>query len=134
MPANAPAQKPLESFVTTGEILRQPDIWRGFALQAEAFAQRTQSWLKERAHDEIWFCGAGSSSFIGDCLASYLNGRARTGALSVGSNHRSRRHAAPFLPAGRSNSWSFRLGVAATVPRPSARSTCSTRSRRTPIV
>ena len=73
MPASATAQKPLDSFVTTGEILRQPDIWRGFSAQAEAFARQTQDWLKARAHDEIWFCGAGSSSFIGDCLASYLN-------------------------------------------------------------
>jgi predicted NBD/HSP70 family sugar kinase/fructoselysine-6-P-deglycase FrlB-like protein len=75
MPATAAAaaQQPLDSFVTTGEILRQPDIWRGFAAKAEAFAQQAQGWLRQRAHDEIWFCGAGSSSFIGDCLASYLN-------------------------------------------------------------
>ena len=73
MPTSATTKKPLDSFVTPGEILRQPDIWRGFAAQAETFAHRTQVWLRERAHDEIWFCGAGSSSFIGDCLASYLN-------------------------------------------------------------
>ena len=29
MPATTAAQKPLDSFVTTGEILRQPEIWRG---------------------------------------------------------------------------------------------------------
>ncbi len=38
-------------------------------------------WLKERAHDEIWLCGAGTSAFIGDTLSVYLNASPRGPAL-----------------------------------------------------
>jgi predicted NBD/HSP70 family sugar kinase/fructoselysine-6-P-deglycase FrlB-like protein len=63
----------LDRWATTQEIAQQPAVWRAFAPQMLAFAAEIRAWLVERAHDEIWFCGAGSSAFIGETVAAYLN-------------------------------------------------------------
>ncbi|MCR6499384.1 ROK family protein [Shinella sp. CPCC 101442] len=69
----SPVAEGLERWATTREIAQQPRVWRAFAPQLSAFAVETGAWLKARAHDEIWFCGAGTSAFIGETLAAYLN-------------------------------------------------------------
>lgn len=66
-------QTDLGRFATAREILRQPAIWRNFAPKVTEIAQQVQVWLQTRAHDEVWFCGAGTSAFIGETLATHLN-------------------------------------------------------------
>lgn len=57
---------------TTQEIMQQPGVWRGFARALSDQSSEVQAWLKHRNHDEVWFCGAGTSAFIGDTLAAWL--------------------------------------------------------------
>ncbi len=60
---------------TWAEIMRQPRIWSsvGPALSDETSGIR--DWIRERGVEEIWFCGAGTSAFIGDSLSAYLGGQ-----------------------------------------------------------
>jgi predicted NBD/HSP70 family sugar kinase/fructoselysine-6-P-deglycase FrlB-like protein len=32
-----------------------------------------RQWIRARGHDEVWFCGAGTSAFIGESLSAHLN-------------------------------------------------------------
>ncbi|WP_088016441.1 MULTISPECIES: ROK family protein [unclassified Shinella] len=63
----------LDRWDTTREIRQQPAVWRAFAPELAGIAAEIRPWLASRAHDEVWFCGAGTSAFIGETLASYLN-------------------------------------------------------------
>jgi predicted NBD/HSP70 family sugar kinase/fructoselysine-6-P-deglycase FrlB-like protein len=63
----------LERWTTWREIVAQPGIWRGWADALETLAPPVRDWLAARAHDEVWFCGAGTSAFVGEVLAAYLN-------------------------------------------------------------
>ena len=60
---------------TWSEIMRQPRIWSsvGAGLTDEVSAIR--DWIRDRGVEEIWFCGAGTSAFIGDSLSAYLGGQ-----------------------------------------------------------
>jgi predicted NBD/HSP70 family sugar kinase/fructoselysine-6-P-deglycase FrlB-like protein len=69
----SPATEGLPRWHTAEEIAQQPKVWRAFAPKLTAFAAEFREWLKARAYDEIWFCGAGTSAFIGETLAAYLN-------------------------------------------------------------
>lgn len=64
----------LDRWMTTAEIRQQPKIWRQLAATIDQTIIEIRTWLAARGHDEIWFCGAGTSAFIGDTLAQYLNG------------------------------------------------------------
>lgn len=55
---------------TWNEILRQPDIWRQWAPALTRQAADIRQWIKDKQVREIWLCGAGTSAFIGDILAS----------------------------------------------------------------
>lgn len=63
----------LDRWATTREIRRQPAIWRSFAPRLAGVAAEIKAWIAERRPDEVWFCGAGTSAFVGETLASYLN-------------------------------------------------------------
>jgi fructoselysine-6-P-deglycase FrlB-like protein len=63
----------LDHWITYQETMAQPGIWRSWAQQLEAHAAAMSAWLAARDHEEIWFCGAGTSAFIGDMLCSYLS-------------------------------------------------------------
>lgn len=63
----------LDRWATTREIKRQPAIWRSFAPRLAGVAAEIKAWVAERRPDEVWFCGAGTSAFVGETLASYLN-------------------------------------------------------------
>jgi len=63
----------LERWVTGREILAQPGIWRDWAPALAGISARERRWLAARAHEEVWFCGAGTSSFLGETLAAFLN-------------------------------------------------------------
>lgn len=63
----------MTEFVTEAEIRQQPSVWRAFAPSLAARADELRQWIDARGHDEIWFSGAGTSSFIGDTLVQALN-------------------------------------------------------------
>jgi oligoendopeptidase F len=54
----------LDRWDTWGEIHAQPAIWSAWG---NAFDPATlRDWIADQQVDEIWFCGAGTSAFIGD--------------------------------------------------------------------
>ncbi len=62
----------LKNWATWQEIHRQPAIWRdwGGALEVDLL----RGWIADQNFDEVWFCGAGTSAYIGDILAASLKG------------------------------------------------------------
>jgi len=64
---------------THREVMHQPDVWLTAGLELPALAAGVREWIRARGHDEVWFCGAGTSAFIGESLSAYLNER-RTAA------------------------------------------------------
>ena len=67
----------LTRHATFREILSQPAIWRdwGAALPVADLRQ----WIAATGVPEVWFCGAGTSAYIGDILAAGLEGQQRDG-------------------------------------------------------
>lgn len=68
--------KPHRNWATWREIAAQPAIWNGWAQALDTGA--VCAWLAGVEADEVWFCGAGSSAYLGDILAAGLpdwNGR-----------------------------------------------------------
>jgi tagatose-6-phosphate ketose/aldose isomerase len=63
----------LTTHATTREILAQPAIWRDWGAALPVADLRR--WIASTATDEVWFCGAGTSAYIGDLLASGLEGQ-----------------------------------------------------------
>lgn len=61
------AQNP-DRWRTWGEINAQPAIWRDW-LDGLAIS-RWKAWIGGLEVEEIWFCGAGSSAYIGDIIAA----------------------------------------------------------------
>ena len=57
------------------EIASQPGIWAGWANPLTQTASEIRTWIIARDPDVIWLCGAGTSAFIGDALATGLYGR-----------------------------------------------------------
>lgn len=62
----------LEHWATWREIQAQPAIWRAWGEAFDASAMR--AWVKSLGPREVWFCGAGTSAYIGDILAAGLEG------------------------------------------------------------
>lgn len=63
----------LERWITFQETMAQPAVWRAWGEPLNAISASISDWLKSRDHQEVWFCGAGSSAFIGDALAASLD-------------------------------------------------------------
>jgi len=63
---------------TYAEIQAQPAIWRDWFKVLGPQLPALQEWLRHSRHDAVWFCGAGTSSFIGETLASYFNSSTKT--------------------------------------------------------
>ena len=61
-------------WATWRETVSQPDIWRQWS--TECPVQKLRGWIATQPFDEIWFCGAGTSAFIGDILVAGLEGQA----------------------------------------------------------
>jgi tagatose-6-phosphate ketose/aldose isomerase len=63
----------LTRHATFREILAQPAIWAtwGAALPVADLRQ----WIAQTGAQEAWFCGAGTSAYIGDILAAGLDGQ-----------------------------------------------------------
>ncbi|MDP3197867.1 SIS domain-containing protein [Tabrizicola sp.] len=63
----------LSRHATFREILAQPAIWRDWGARLQVADLR--QWIAETGVSEVWFCGAGTSAYIGDILASGLEGQ-----------------------------------------------------------
>jgi tagatose-6-phosphate ketose/aldose isomerase len=64
--------KNLNRYATWREIHAQPEIWRQWGADLNATDLRT--WVASLNVEEVWFCGAGSSAYIGDLLVALLEG------------------------------------------------------------
>lgn len=63
----------LARHATGREIHAQPAIWRDWGRRLPVADLR--HWIAATGTDEVWFCGAGTSAYIGDILAAGLEGR-----------------------------------------------------------
>ena len=59
-------------WATWREIHAQPGIWRDWAATLDVAGLR--DWIAGLGVDEVWFCGAGTSAFIGDIVVAGLEG------------------------------------------------------------
>lgn len=64
----------IEASATHREIAAQPGIWRRFAAPLWARAGEIAAFIERTAIREVWFCGAGTSAFIGETLAAAPQG------------------------------------------------------------
>jgi fructoselysine-6-P-deglycase FrlB-like protein len=71
--AEEAAGRPLSRWQTYREAMAQPDLWRSWGPALRREAEEISHWVRSSAYDEIWFCGAGTSAFIGETLATWLN-------------------------------------------------------------
>jgi tagatose-6-phosphate ketose/aldose isomerase len=55
---------------TWNEIHAQPQIWRDWANEFDL--HETRRWVDKLGVEEVWFCGAGTSGYIGDIVATGL--------------------------------------------------------------
>ncbi|SFS16769.1 SIS domain-containing protein [Yoonia litorea] len=65
-------REPLDKWATWREIHRQPDIWRAWGQTFDVTAVR--AWIADQDFDTVWFCGAGTSAYIGDIIATQVKG------------------------------------------------------------
>lgn len=63
----------LTRHATFREILDQPSIWRDWGAHLPVADLR--QWIARTGVTEVWFCGAGTSAYIGDILAAGLEGQ-----------------------------------------------------------
>ena len=71
----------LTSWATWQETHAQPDIWRAWADQLDVAGLR--EWVAACDVTEVWFCGAGTSAYIGDIIAAGLMGQGGVPLRSV---------------------------------------------------
>lgn len=62
--------KRASEWATWSEILAQPDTWRRWAKEFDV--KGLKAWISEQVFDEVWFCGAGTSAFIGEIVVAGL--------------------------------------------------------------
>lgn len=62
----------LAKWATWREIHQQPQVWRDWGAALDVSGLRT--WIATQSFDSVWFCGAGTSAYIGDILAASLKG------------------------------------------------------------
>ena len=62
----------LSNFATGREILAQPGIWRDWIKTLTDDLKNHREWIRQSRATEILLCGAGTSAFIGDLVASAL--------------------------------------------------------------
>jgi len=63
---------PLNHWATWREIHQQPDIWADWGTTLDVASLR--GWIAAQTFDEVWFCGAGTSAYIGDAIAAQIKG------------------------------------------------------------
>lgn len=57
---------------TEREIKSQPTVWYDYAEELARRSTEIRAWIRERAPQEIWLCGAGTSAYIGETVCAYL--------------------------------------------------------------
>lgn len=62
----------LNTWATWREIQSQPAIWTAWADALPL--EDLRAWVAAQAVDEVWFCGAGTSAYIGDMIVAGLEG------------------------------------------------------------
>ncbi|MDE0589171.1 SIS domain-containing protein [Halocynthiibacter sp. C4] len=65
--------KSLEKWATWQEIHRQPEIWKSWGQTLDVAGLR--EWIAGLGIEEVWFCGAGTSAYIGDIVVAGLEGK-----------------------------------------------------------
>ena len=60
----------LERWYTWREIHAQPAIWSDWLTSLDVTGLR--KWVADQGAGEVWFCGAGTSAYVGDILAAAL--------------------------------------------------------------
>lgn len=63
---------------THSEYASQPALWQLWGPELARIIAPLHTWLAARAHTHIYFCGAGTSAFIGETLARSLDRGVRT--------------------------------------------------------
>ncbi len=63
----------LTRWATWREIHAQPAIWHDWGQQLDVRGLR--KWIASLAPSEVWFCGAGTSAYIGDIFVGGVEGR-----------------------------------------------------------
>lgn len=76
----------LDTWATWREIHQQPIVWRawGEALDIDEL----RSWIADQNADEVWFCGAGTSAYIGDIIAAAVPGTRSVPSTDLVANPR----------------------------------------------
>ncbi|MEM7256519.1 MAG: tagatose-bisphosphate aldolase [Pseudomonadota bacterium] len=73
----------LSRWATWNEIHAQPDIWE--AWQNNFDYREVRQWIKSLDIEEVWFCGAGTSAYIGDIIVAGLEGQGGARLRAVAS-------------------------------------------------
>jgi tagatose-6-phosphate ketose/aldose isomerase len=63
----------LTKWATTREIKAQPQIWANWGQELAASLSELSEWVANSGATEVWFCGAGTSAYIGDLLCRALD-------------------------------------------------------------
>lgn len=63
----------LSQYATWHEIQAQPAIWRGWGAALDVAGLR--DWVARLDVGEVWFCGAGSSAYVGEIVVAALGHR-----------------------------------------------------------
>ena len=69
----------LDDTATWAEIHAQPGIWEAWADALPVAALK--GWIATQGAEEVWFCGAGSSDYVGQIVAAALEGQGRFRAI-----------------------------------------------------
>ncbi len=63
----------LTKWATMREIQAQPQIWVSWGQELSGSLNELNKWVANSGATEIWFCGAGTSAYIGDLLCRALD-------------------------------------------------------------
>ena len=74
----------LDHWATWREIHSQPDIWRSWGATLDVAGLR--AWIADQSFDEVWFCGAGTSAYIGDIIAASIKGTRSVPSTDIVAN------------------------------------------------
>ncbi|MCH2066998.1 MAG: SIS domain-containing protein [Shimia sp.] len=76
----------LDTWATWREIHQQPAVWRAWGNALDVTGLR--SWIAAQNADEVWFCGAGTSAYIGDIIAAAVPGTRSVPSTDLVANPR----------------------------------------------
>ncbi|NKW91522.1 SIS domain-containing protein [Rhodobacteraceae bacterium R_SAG9] len=76
----------LDTWATWREIHQQPAVWRAWGEELDVAGLR--SWIAAQNADEVWFCGAGTSAYIGDIIAAAVPGTRSVPSTDLVANPR----------------------------------------------